>query len=178
MPHNDNHEKTKHAHWSNPPQCWIALNTDGSVNTSNGKSSIGGFFRNDSGSWIFGFSRSIGIADPLQAEIWAIHDGLNIAWSLGIEFLQLYDLTIYDDPPESIIPLLSLEAAALIVSPMDFVIVGLFEEMAKLWFLALYLLMAAFALMIAMAATKEFDDLDRIEDEGKHLEEIEKPDDC
>ncbi|KAE8685445.1 hypothetical protein F3Y22_tig00111098pilonHSYRG00167 [Hibiscus syriacus] len=74
--------------WPKPPHGWIALNVDGAVNNS-GQSSIGSLFRDTNGSWICGFSHSIGITSPLQAELWSIYEGMKIEWSLGLEFLQI-----------------------------------------------------------------------------------------
>ncbi|KAE8678107.1 Bidirectional sugar transporter SWEET2a [Hibiscus syriacus] len=54
-----------------------------------GRATIAGIFRDNSGSWPHGFNRAIGVADPLQSELWAIHDDLHLAWHLGYEFVQV-----------------------------------------------------------------------------------------
>ncbi|KAK8660939.1 hypothetical protein V6N13_051845 [Hibiscus sabdariffa] len=75
--------------WSPPPSPWICLNTDGGVCKSTNIAKAGGLFRDNCGTWIRGYGRCIGIADPLTAELWAIHDGLILAWDLGFEMLQV-----------------------------------------------------------------------------------------
>ncbi|KAK8601009.1 hypothetical protein V6N13_059245 [Hibiscus sabdariffa] len=61
------------------------------VVSSSGHGSVGGLLRDTEGSWTAGFSRTIGTTDiyALQAELWAIHDGLIFTWSLGITQIQL-----------------------------------------------------------------------------------------
>ncbi|KAK8484624.1 hypothetical protein V6N13_093286 [Hibiscus sabdariffa] len=75
--------------FSPPPSSWICLNTDGGVCKSTNLAKAGGLFRDSCGTWIRGYGRSIGIADSLIAELWAIHDGLIVAWELGFELLQV-----------------------------------------------------------------------------------------
>ncbi|KAL4280373.1 hypothetical protein GQ457_03G009820 [Hibiscus cannabinus] len=41
------------------------------------------------GEWKFGFARSIGRCSVLDAELWAILDGLRHAWQLGFNRVQL-----------------------------------------------------------------------------------------
>ncbi|KAE8723815.1 hypothetical protein F3Y22_tig00011718pilonHSYRG00078 [Hibiscus syriacus] len=65
--------------------------------------SIGGLLRNSSGHWLGGFNRTIGYSNAFQAELWAIHDGLCLAWDLGYRFLQvrsdcLKAIAIINDP--------------------------------------------------------------------------------
>ncbi|KAL4278329.1 hypothetical protein GQ457_03G040370 [Hibiscus cannabinus] len=75
--------------WQPPPVGWVCLHVDGTVNTGSGLGSIGGLFRNYDGSWISGYGRSIGFSDALSSELWAIHDGLALAWSSGFHNLQV-----------------------------------------------------------------------------------------
>ncbi|KAK8486727.1 hypothetical protein V6N12_041723 [Hibiscus sabdariffa] len=49
----------------------------------------GGVLRDDSGAWISGYARSVGRCDALLAELWAIHDGLLLAWDLGFRLVEL-----------------------------------------------------------------------------------------
>ncbi|KAK9039463.1 hypothetical protein V6N11_014663 [Hibiscus sabdariffa] len=66
--------------------------TSGSKNDKSdsiGFGSVGGVFRDNAGSWISGFGRVIGITDALHAELWAIYEGLCIAWQNGFELLQI-----------------------------------------------------------------------------------------
>ncbi|KAK9019021.1 hypothetical protein V6N11_034063 [Hibiscus sabdariffa] len=48
---------------------WICLHTDGVVNTASGHGTIGGLFRDSVGSWISGFSRSIGMLGLLYSNL-------------------------------------------------------------------------------------------------------------
>ncbi|KAE8701760.1 hypothetical protein F3Y22_tig00110505pilonHSYRG00083 [Hibiscus syriacus] len=50
--------------------------------------SVGGLIRNNAGDWIVGFKKSVGVTASLQAELWGIFEGLNFAWTCGIERLQ------------------------------------------------------------------------------------------
>ncbi|KAK8652699.1 hypothetical protein V6N13_126724 [Hibiscus sabdariffa] len=75
--------------WRAPPQHWSCLNTDGSVCSSSHHTKTGGLLRDNIGSWIQGFGRCIGITNAFTAELWAILDGLNLAWQLGLEFIQV-----------------------------------------------------------------------------------------
>ncbi|KAK8628309.1 hypothetical protein V6N13_064018 [Hibiscus sabdariffa] len=79
---------TSSCKWQLASTAWITLNMDGVV-SSLGHGAVGGLLRNADESWIKGFSRAIGMANALQAELWAIHDGLVFAWSLGISQIQL-----------------------------------------------------------------------------------------
>ncbi|KAE8703862.1 hypothetical protein F3Y22_tig00110462pilonHSYRG00231 [Hibiscus syriacus] len=65
--------------WSPSPDDWICLNSDATVSTITGVGSIGGVFRDHSGSHILSFAKNIGITTVLQAELWGILEGLKIA---------------------------------------------------------------------------------------------------
>ncbi|MBA0815447.1 hypothetical protein Gohar_000217 [Gossypium harknessii] len=51
--------------------------------------SAGEVVRDDKGDWISGFSRSLGVATVLHSELWAILDGLNLAWDRGFRKIIL-----------------------------------------------------------------------------------------
>ncbi|KAK9019626.1 hypothetical protein V6N11_054141 [Hibiscus sabdariffa] len=68
---------------------WVTLNTDDDVSHQSGQGSIGGIICDPNGNWIARFHRSINYANALQFELWAIHDNLLLAWSLGMECVQL-----------------------------------------------------------------------------------------
>ncbi|KAK9041088.1 hypothetical protein V6N11_016210 [Hibiscus sabdariffa] len=42
---------------------------------------------NDTGNWIIGFNRKIGICSVIESEFWGIYEGLLAAWSLGLSHL-------------------------------------------------------------------------------------------
>ncbi|KAK9005858.1 hypothetical protein V6N11_043278 [Hibiscus sabdariffa] len=56
-------------HWKASEKGWICLNTDRAISPPSDIGSIGCVFRDNEGSWILGFNKSISIAQPLQAEL-------------------------------------------------------------------------------------------------------------
>ncbi|KAK8692268.1 hypothetical protein V6N13_075739 [Hibiscus sabdariffa] len=50
---------------------------------NSGVGSIGGVFRDFNGAYLFGFVKKIGVVDALQAKLWAISIGLDLALRLG-----------------------------------------------------------------------------------------------
>ena len=62
--------------WVRPECGWMKLNTDGSALGNPGIAGGGGVIRDWAGNWVAGFSRKIGVATSLVAELWAIRDGL------------------------------------------------------------------------------------------------------
>ncbi|KAL4351429.1 hypothetical protein GQ457_06G031650 [Hibiscus cannabinus] len=51
--------------------------------------SSSGVVRNDTGVWVIGYSRHLGIYSVIEAELWGIYEGLLSAWSLGIHQLKV-----------------------------------------------------------------------------------------
>ncbi|MFQ6667722.1 hypothetical protein Gotur_033639 [Gossypium turneri] len=49
----------------------------------------GGVLCNSRGGWLLGFNRQIGICTVLQAEFWAIADGLRVAWDARFRMIEL-----------------------------------------------------------------------------------------
>ncbi|KAL4282241.1 hypothetical protein GQ457_03G010920 [Hibiscus cannabinus] len=75
--------------WLRLPIGWIKVNVDAAVSTVEGLAGIGAVFRDDGGSWLFGFARFVGRCTVLVAELWAIHDGLAQAWGRGHRCVEL-----------------------------------------------------------------------------------------
>ncbi|KAK8703779.1 hypothetical protein V6N13_047425 [Hibiscus sabdariffa] len=75
--------------WSALSSPWVCLNIDGSACLRSSYARDGGVIRDCNGAWLAGFGRGIGIADPFTVELWAIYDGLSLAWQLGFEFVQV-----------------------------------------------------------------------------------------
>ncbi|KAK8593003.1 hypothetical protein V6N12_045094 [Hibiscus sabdariffa] len=50
---------------------------------------LGFSFHSSSSEWVIGYHKFIGLVSPLQAELWSILIGLHVAWSQGIERLQV-----------------------------------------------------------------------------------------
>ncbi|KAE8663142.1 hypothetical protein F3Y22_tig00113096pilonHSYRG00099 [Hibiscus syriacus] len=74
--------------WKPAPVDWCTLDSDGAVHNSSSLGSVGGLIRNNAGDWIVGFNKSVGVTTPLQAELWGIFEGLNLA--LGCWILSLF----------------------------------------------------------------------------------------
>lgn len=83
------HTVIKQVHWSKPEQGWMKLNTDGSSLGNSGLASGGGVIRDWTSRWIVGFSRKIGIATSLMAELWAIRDGLMLCVDRNLVMVEI-----------------------------------------------------------------------------------------
>lgn len=69
--------------WKFPPPSWIKLDVDGSVCEEGSSASCGGILRDDSGKWIVGFSKRIGAANTVEAELWGLKNGLPDCLGVG-----------------------------------------------------------------------------------------------
>ena len=69
--------------WFPPLVHWLKLNTDGAFKASIGMASAGGIIRDKNGDWITGFAMHIGPSSPLQAELWAVLQGLTLCLHRG-----------------------------------------------------------------------------------------------
>ncbi|PKI40609.1 hypothetical protein CRG98_039019 [Punica granatum] len=56
---------------------------DGASRGNPGLAGAGGLILDLGGSWIGGFMHNIGRASSMMAELWGVHSGLDLAWSLG-----------------------------------------------------------------------------------------------
>ncbi|KAL4331840.1 hypothetical protein GQ457_07G045030 [Hibiscus cannabinus] len=97
----------KSTHWQRPERGWVSLCTDGAVSATSGIGSVSGVFRKDDGSWFYGFNKSIGIMQPLQAELCGLFIGIQIAWDIGLK-----KLLIQSDSKEAIKLLNAKDAAS------------------------------------------------------------------
>ncbi|KAK8473962.1 hypothetical protein V6N11_000308 [Hibiscus sabdariffa] len=77
------------AQWIAPHQGCLALKVDAAVSQSSGIAAVGGLIRDNYGSWKIGFQKALGITDVLQAELWAILLGLQLAWAQGHEIVEV-----------------------------------------------------------------------------------------
>lgn len=66
------------------------MNVDGSSFRNPGRAGFGGLVRRIDGSWVSGFSGSIGFSDNWHAELSALLHGLQLAWNEGIRNLLCY----------------------------------------------------------------------------------------
>ena len=72
-----------------PSPGWFKLNTDGSALGCPGPAGGGGLIRDDHGRWVKGFLRRIGKVSSLEAELWAIRDGLTLCTQLQTQELLI-----------------------------------------------------------------------------------------
>ncbi|KAK9045185.1 hypothetical protein V6N11_059074 [Hibiscus sabdariffa] len=75
--------------WLRPILGWVKGNTDGVVDMHSDYESCGGVLRDSNGDWCMGFSRSLSRCSVLMAEMWAVHDMLKHAWSLGYRRVEV-----------------------------------------------------------------------------------------
>lgn len=66
--------------WNPPPANMIKINTDARVGNRDEEAAIGGVLREDHGKGIIGFKGKIGKCALNMAELWAIREGLSLAW--------------------------------------------------------------------------------------------------
>lgn len=101
--------------WIVPSEPFIKLNIDGSSLGNPRLAGASGILRDFSGNWVFGFSLRLGLASNNIAKLWAVRQGLMLAWDLGFKFIQLETnsttviswLTINGNLSPDIVPLIS-----------------------------------------------------------------------
>lgn len=69
--------------WEPPRTGFVKINTDGAAHYTTGKATAGGLCRGENGQWLFGFSARLGNVSAQQAEVQAIWQGLEMAWTRG-----------------------------------------------------------------------------------------------
>ncbi|KAK4262419.1 hypothetical protein QN277_027981 [Acacia crassicarpa] len=92
--------------WCRPPENWAKLNVDGAVSLRTSLAGCGGVVRNHHGEWIAGFAKSIGVCNSYMAEEWAIYEGLNSAWDLGLR-----KVVVESDAGDLVTNLLNLDSS-------------------------------------------------------------------
>ncbi|KAL4285564.1 hypothetical protein GQ457_16G025970 [Hibiscus cannabinus] len=70
-----------------PELQWTHLNVDGAVSVPLNDGRIGGLIRNQNGGWVVGFVKAIGHLNTLQVELWALFEGMLLAWKYGFDSL-------------------------------------------------------------------------------------------
>ncbi|CAL1357187.1 unnamed protein product [Linum trigynum] len=73
--------------WSAPSTGWYKLNVDGASQGNPGKAGPEGVIRDDRRRWIGGFCYNIGICTAAHAELWALKQGLELAWRKGLRLV-------------------------------------------------------------------------------------------
>ena len=75
--------------WRPPLSDTLKMNTDASHGGESGKVFGGGLFRDELGTWKFGFVVNIGVCSILTAEVWCSFYGLQLDKSRGIRKLEV-----------------------------------------------------------------------------------------
>ncbi|KAK8503952.1 hypothetical protein V6N12_019120 [Hibiscus sabdariffa] len=75
--------------WQFPRTGWVKVNTDGSRCPASGRASCGGVIRDENGSGSWDSLDFIGVCSTLDAELWAVLDGLTQAWELGFRKVEI-----------------------------------------------------------------------------------------
>ena len=78
-----------HVKWNKPDLNWLKLNTDGSALQNPGLAGSGRLIRHHNGCLVKGFARAIGIATRVEAELWALRDGLQLCAELNVEAIEV-----------------------------------------------------------------------------------------
>ncbi|KAL4362829.1 hypothetical protein GQ457_04G015580 [Hibiscus cannabinus] len=86
-----------HLQWLPPAPGCVSLNTDASLSPTTGVGMIGGVLRDSSGAWITGFQKCVGIFFVLQAELWSVLIGLQVARSSGVDRILVQELNMVAD---------------------------------------------------------------------------------
>ncbi|KAL4362824.1 hypothetical protein GQ457_04G010070 [Hibiscus cannabinus] len=73
--------------WTPPATGWVCLNADASLSLTSGIGTVGGVIRNSAGIWICGYRKCVGFVSILQAELWSMLLGLQVARSFGFDRL-------------------------------------------------------------------------------------------
>lgn len=79
-----NHGVPSRVGWIKPNRNIFKINTDRVLLVEDSIGSVGGIIRDYKGNWVAGFAMNIGDCDIVAAELWAILQGLTLAWNLGI----------------------------------------------------------------------------------------------
>lgn len=91
------HHVEETVQWKKPPLGWIKLNVDGSCVQATGVAACGGLIRDHQGRWLRGFMHNIGSCSTVEAEAWAVMQGLNVAVQLGVR-----NIVVESDSKETI----------------------------------------------------------------------------
>lgn len=71
--------------WKAPPAAWVTINVDGSCYRTIGKAACGGLLRDQTGSWLGGYTFNIGCCTVEEAEAWGVLQGFQAAARIGLQ---------------------------------------------------------------------------------------------
>ncbi|KAK8625545.1 hypothetical protein V6N13_090413 [Hibiscus sabdariffa] len=72
--------------WATPPSQWVKLNCNGAHGVGDSSTSWG--VRDFAGEWLYGFFKFIGCCSIVEAELWGIWVGLDLAWNKGFRSIM------------------------------------------------------------------------------------------
>ncbi|KAL5745714.1 hypothetical protein ACOSP7_026860 [Xanthoceras sorbifolium] len=75
--------------WVPPMVDWVKLNIDGSRNIQLGSLTVGEVVRNHNSQWLRGFAMHRGSESILEAQLWAVFEGLNMVWDAEYKQVQV-----------------------------------------------------------------------------------------
>ncbi|EOY24339.1 RNA-directed DNA polymerase (Reverse transcriptase), Polynucleotidyl transferase, Ribonuclease H fold-like protein [Theobroma cacao] len=75
--------------WQNPPQGWVAVNTDGALRRNTNMAAAGGVFRDCNEYWLGGFAAKLGKCYSYRAELWGVLHSLRIVKEKGFSKIWL-----------------------------------------------------------------------------------------
>ncbi|CAL5325064.1 unnamed protein product [Camellia sinensis] len=75
--------------WLPPKPGLFKLNTDGASKNNPGLAAADGIIRDWTGKWISDFCRNIGHSSSIEAELWAMRDGLKLALDLNLTGIEV-----------------------------------------------------------------------------------------
>ncbi|MFQ6647404.1 hypothetical protein Gotur_020781 [Gossypium turneri] len=67
----------------------VKTNVDGAIHMMNSWSSMGRVIREAKGKWIVGFRKATGVGKIINAKLWAVFTGLELAWSKGFKKVEV-----------------------------------------------------------------------------------------
>ncbi|KAL5752310.1 hypothetical protein ACOSP7_022495 [Xanthoceras sorbifolium] len=71
--------------WRPPREGWVKINVDGGMCSELGLIYAGGLIRGSDCNWLGGFSCNRGLGSVLEAELWGVLEGLQLAWNSGFK---------------------------------------------------------------------------------------------
>lgn len=75
--------------WHPPPAGWVKVNCDGSFHADSGAAGVAAIIRDAQANWVCASTQKLTGVDILAAELWAIRDGLKLAWDMGFRAILL-----------------------------------------------------------------------------------------
>lgn len=82
-------KEVRRVRWMRPSNGWVKSNTDDSSLGNLGRVGGSGLIRDANGGWIKGFTCNIGVFSSVDAERWALKDGLSLCLSVNISAVEI-----------------------------------------------------------------------------------------